>query len=74
MLWKKAYYEQLEWNKTQKEKMSEEFKKALAEDDQKSKDFYKQCYKTLAKSVHPDEGGNVEAMQCLNQLKVMWGI
>jgi len=74
MLWKKAYYEQLEWDKTQREKMSEKFKKTLAEDDKKFKEFYKQCYKTLAKSVHPDEGGNVEAMQCLNQLKVMWGV
>lgn len=39
------------------------------------KDFYKQCYRTLAKSVHPDNSdGNMEAMQYLNQLKVMWGI
>ena len=35
---------------------------------------YKKCYKTLAKSVHPDEGGDTEAMKCLNQLKVMWEI
>ena len=40
----------------------------------KTKDFYKQCYKILAKSVHPDEGGSIEAMQCLNQLKIMWKI
>ena len=70
MLWKKAHYEEVE-----------EFNRRLNEWDRKQKsseedgkDFYKQCYKTLAKSVHPDEGGNIEAMQCLNQLKVMWGI
>ncbi len=28
-----------------------------------------------AKSFHPDNGDrNKEGMQCLNQLKVMWGI
>jgi hypothetical protein len=70
MLWKKAHYEEVE-----------EFNRRLNEWDRKQKsseedgkDFYKQCYKTLAKSVHPDEGGNIEAMQCLKQLKVMWGI
>lgn len=78
MLWKKAHKEDVEWNNEQTEKMNKAFKKeykdALMNDISKCKDFYKQCYKTLAKSVHPDEGGNVEAMQCLNQLKVMWGI
>mgnify|MGYP001054546587 CR=1 FL=1 len=78
MLWKKAHKEDVEWNHKQTEKRSKEFEKeykdALMNDIDKCKDFYKQCYKTLAKSVHPDEGGNVEAMQCLNQLKVMWGI
>ena len=40
-----------------------------------NKDFYKKCYRLLAKSIHPDNSdGNIEAMQCLNQLKVMWGI
>jgi len=51
-----------------------EYKEALINDNNKCKNFYKQCYKTLAKSVHLDEGGNEEAMQCLNQLKVMWGV
>lgn len=78
MLWKKAHKEDVEWNHKQTEKRSKEFereyKDALMNDINKCKDFYKQCYKTLAKSVHPDEGGNVEAMQCLNQLKVLWGI
>lgn len=78
MLWKKAHKEGVEWNNKQTEKMNKafekEYKDALMNDISKTKDFYKQCYKTLAKSVHPDEGGNIEAMQCLNQLKVMWGI
>lgn len=78
MLWKKAHKEDVEWNHKKTEecskKFEKEYKEALVSDSNKFKDFYKQCYKTLAKSVHPDEGGNVEAMQCLNQLKVMWGI
>ena len=74
MLWKKAHREEAEWNKEQVEKRNIDFENALMSNNEKCKDFYKQCYKTLAKSVHPDEGGNVEAMQCLNQLKVMWGI
>ena len=78
MLWKKAHKEDVEWNHKKTEERSKKFEKeykdALINDINKCKDFYKQCYKTLAKSVHPDEGGNIEAMQCLNQLKVMWGI
>ena len=54
--------------------LGEEYSNALISNNNQFKDFYKQCYKTLAKSVHPDEGGDVEAMQCLNQLKVMWEI
>ena len=76
MLWKRAHYEEIaevnkridELDKRQKEAES---KITINEDD---KDFYKKCYKTLAKSVHPDEGGDTEAMKCLNQLKVMWEI
>lgn len=63
ILWKKAHKEDVEYNK----RKAEEHKK-------RTKDFYKQCYHILAKSVHPDGGGNQEAMQCLNQLKSMWGI
>lgn len=74
MLWKKAHREEAEWNREQVERRNNDFESALMSNNEKCKDFYKQCYKTLAKSVHPDEGGNVEAMQCLNQLKVIWGI
>lgn len=70
MLWKKAHYEEVEEFNRRLDELNKR-QKASEEDD---KDFYKQCYKTLAKGVHPDEGGNIEAMQCLNQLKAMWGI
>ncbi len=70
MLWKKAHYEEVE----EFNRRLDELNKRQKESEEDGKDFYKQCYKTLAKSVHPDEGGNVEAMQYLNQLKVMWKI
>ena len=78
MLWKKAHKEEVEYSNEQMKKhnkaLGEEYSNALISNNNQFKDFYKQCYKTLAKSVHPDEGGDVEAMQCLNQLKVMWEI
>ncbi len=78
MLWKKAYKEDAEYTRKESEKKNEEFKRkhreAVINDISKCSDFYKQCYRTLAKCIHPDTGGSVEAMQCLNQLKVMWGI
>lgn len=70
MLWKKAHHEEVE----EFNRRLDELNKRQKASEEDGKDFYKQCYKTLAKSVHPDEGGNIEAMQCLNQLKVMWGI
>lgn len=78
MLWKKAYKEDAEYTRKESEKKNEEFKRkhreAVINDINKCNDFYKQCYRILAKCIHPDTGGSVEAMQCLNQLKVMWGI
>lgn len=74
MLWKKAHREESEWNSEQTEKRNKDFENALMSNNEKCKDFYRQCYRTLAKIVHPDQGRNVEAMQCLNQLKSMWGI
>ena len=78
MLWKKAYEEDAEYTRKESEKQNKEFEKkykeALTNDINKCNDFYKQCYRILAKYIHPDNGGSVEAMQCLNQLKVMWGI
>lgn len=74
MLWGKAHKEDVEWNREQMKKYDEDCEKRRINNTDKYKGFYKQCYKTLAKSVHPDEGGNVEAMQYLNQLKVMWEI
>lgn len=72
MLWKKAHYEEVEEFSRRLEELN---KRRNSKDEYgDNKDFYKQTYRTLAKNIHPDEGGNVEAMQCLNQLKVMWGI
>lgn len=78
MLWNKAYKEDAEYTRIESEKQNKEFerkyKESLINDINKCSDFYKQCYHTLVKYIHPDNGGSVEAMQCLNQLKVMWGI
>lgn len=74
MLWGKAHKEDVEWNREQMKKYDEDCEKRRINNTDKYKGFYKQCYKTLAKSVHPDEGGDTEAMKCLNQLKVMWEI
>ena len=74
MLWGKAHKEDVEWNREQMKKYDENCEKRRINNTDKYKGFYKQCYKTLAKSVHPDEGGDTEAMKCLNQLKVMWEI
>ncbi len=78
MLWKKAYKEDAEYTRKESEKKNEEFKRkhreAVMNDINKCSNFYKQCYRTLAKCIHPDTGGSVEAMQCLNQLKVMWDV
>lgn len=71
MLWKKAYKEDAEYTRKESEKQNKEFerkyKEALINDISKCSDFYRQCYRILAKCVHPDEGGDVEAMKCLNQ-------
>lgn len=78
MLWNKAYKEDAEYTRIESEKQNKEFeekyKEAFINDINKCSDFYKQCYHKLVKYIHPDNGGSVEAMQCLNQLKVMWGI
>lgn len=47
---------------------------SMAKELYMSKDTINQCYHILAKCIHPDTGWSVEAMQCLNQLKIMWGI
>lgn len=67
MLWQRAYTEQLEYEK--------DIKFAIENKNNSDKEFYKQCYRVLAKVAHPDlSGGNTEAMQCLNKLKGMWGV
>lgn len=79
MLYRKAHFEEEEhFNRTFKEwykKHGKNNETKLTDDADKDKDFYKRCFRILAKSFHPDNGdGNMEDMQCLNQLKVMWGI
>lgn len=79
MLYKKAYFEEKEhYNRVLKEwyeKHGKNKETKLTNDIGKDKEFYKKCFRILAKSFHPDNGdGNMEAMQYLNQLKVMWGI
>ena len=47
----------------------------LTNDSDKDKEFYKKCFRILAKSFHPDnKDGNMEDMKNLNELKTMWGI
>lgn len=77
MLWKKAHFEEVEEFTRRLDELDKRRKeaglKAAASGDRK--EFYKRCFRILAKSFHPDNGdGNMEDMQCLNQLKVMWGI
>lgn len=79
MLYKKAHFEEKEhFNKAftewyEKNEKNNEIK--LTNDSDMDKEFYKKCFRILAKNFHPDnEDGNIEDMQCLNQLKVMWGI
>lgn len=79
MLWKKAYLEEKEhYNRAFTEwyeKNGKNNETKLTKDSNKDKEFYKKCFRILAKNFHPDNGdGNMEDMQCLNQLKVMWGI
>ncbi len=76
MLWKKAHHEEVEEFNRRLDELNKRQKEAklkdVIEDD---KEFYKKCFRILAKNFHPDNGdGNIEDMQCLNQLKVMWGI
>ena len=79
MLYKKAHFEEIEhynrafaeWHK----KHVKDNETKLTNDSGKDREFYKKCFRILAKSFHPDNGdGNMEDMQCLNQLKLMWGI
>lgn len=77
MLWKKAHYEELEEVNRRLDELNNKQQKAELNNiiNEDNKDFYKKCFRILAKTFHPDnEEGNMEDMQCLNQLKVMWGI
>lgn len=77
MLWKKAHLEELERINRYNAERDKEFermdKTRIVTEENKS--FYKKCFHLLAKNFHPDnEDGSIEDMQCLNELKIMWGI
>lgn len=78
MLWKKAHVEDIEDFYKRTVKWSEKYEKSKSTTSVISDcsiDFYKKCFRILAKNFHPDnEDGNMEDMQYLNELKVMWGI
>lgn len=71
MLWEKAHREEVEHYNQKSQESYEKIEKQSCI----NKDFYKKCYRLLAKTIHPDNSdGDIEAMKCLNQLKAMWGI
>lgn len=78
MLWKKAHIEDIEDFYKRTATWGEKYEKSknastLIPDC--NKDFYKKCFRILAKNFHPDnEDGNMEDMQFLNELKATWGI
>jgi hypothetical protein len=75
MLWTKAHQEDIEYSKLKKMESEKQYEELLLKDNAKKKNFYRQCYRILAKSIHPDNSkGDLDAMQCLNQLKDMWGV
>lgn len=76
MLWRKAHSEEVDnFNRRSNEQYSKEFKNTSYSVVVDDKEFYKKCFRILAKNFHPDNSdGSMEDMQNLNQLKVMWGI
>lgn len=76
MLWRKAHLEEVDnFNRRSNEQYSKEFKNTSYSVVVDDKEFYKKCFRILAKNFHPDNSdGSMEDMQNLNQLKVMWGI
>ena len=71
MLWEKAHREEVEHYNQKSQESYEKIEKQSCI----NKDFYKKCYRLLAKTIHPDNSdGDIEAMKCLNQLKAMWVI
>lgn len=75
MLWKKVHYEEVKEFSRRLDECNKKHRETELTVNEENKDFYKKCFRILAKIFHPDnEDENMEAMQCLNQLKVMWGI
>lgn len=77
MLWEKAYFEEAADYEKRQKKQEDCLRQLQVDDINKKKEFYKKCYRTLVKVVHPDNANNgetVEAMQYLNALKSMWKV
>lgn len=77
MLWKKAHFEEVEEYNRRSAEQNKKFTEYSTEiiGDDIDKDFYKKCFRILAKNFHPDNTeGSIEDMKSLNELKTMWGI
>lgn len=76
MLWEKAHYEEVEeFNRRLNGRNKRHKTQAKVANNSDSIDFYRKCFRILAKNFHPDNGdGSLEDMQNLNMLKEMWGI
>ncbi|MDD3362791.1 MAG: ParB N-terminal domain-containing protein [Hespellia sp.] len=77
MLYKRAYTEEVEYQKKIEERWEKAFdnKTGLKQCNVDDKDFYKKCFRILAKNFHPDsDNGNIEDMQNLNELKKVWNV
>ena len=77
MLWKKAHLEDVEYFNRYNTEWSKRFEQVIntCENSEDNKEFYKRCFRILAKNFHPDNSEeDMENMKKLNQLKVMWGV
>lgn len=78
MLWEKAHEEEVEdFQRRSTEWADWANKQTVTHGDiqENNKDFYKKCFRILAKNFHPDnEQGDMDDMKSLNQLKQVWGI
>lgn len=75
MLWIKAHSEEVDDFNRRSQEYSKKYEKETCSIPVNDKEFYKKCFRILAKNFHPDNSdGSMEDMQNLNQLKVMWGI
>lgn len=80
MAWKKAHDEDVEYQELQKRQRQEQWEKAYqgisstANVEEGDKPYFKEFFRVLVNKYHPDNGGDIEAMKRVNQLKQMWGL